>query len=236
MGAQGMTANRGSLSDTVYEALHELITTGAFAENSRLPSENDLALEYKVSRPVLRQALSRLRNEGLVESRQGSGSFVSRRATGTISFGPLKDIQDVRKCMDFRRGIECEAAAQAAMHGTESSFAELHRTLQNLKAAKVGMQEGLEEDFAFHLAIAQATGNRFFVITIEAMKPQVLFSINLIRSLSSMSAARHRADSVQEHVQIYEAIAARDPEKARNTMSVALQKGIERVFGASGTQ
>ena len=65
-----MTTHRGSLSDTVYEALHELITTGALAENSRLPSENELALEYKVSRPVLRQALSRLRDEGLLWAAQ----------------------------------------------------------------------------------------------------------------------------------------------------------------------
>lgn len=221
---------RGSLSDVVFSALHELITSGTLAENSKLPSENELAAEYNVSRPILRQALNRLRGEGLIESRQGAGSFITRRSSGAIAYGPLRNIHDVRRCMDFRRGMECEAAAQAAVHHTEESLAELSRALQNLRKAKIGPQNGIDEDFAFHLAVAQATGNRFFVINIEALKPQIIFSINLIRSLSVLSESSHRSESVEEHVQIFQAIEARDPDRARNTMSLALQKGIDRVF------
>ena len=85
-----------------------LIDRGEFGEGVRLPAESELAARFGVSRPVIREALSRLRVMGVIVSRKGSGSYVQKRAdrprecSATIGFGPLDSLAQVRKCYEFR--------------------------------------------------------------------------------------------------------------------------------------
>jgi DNA-binding FadR family transcriptional regulator len=219
------------LSEKVYRQLVESITSGEFADNARLPSEIDLAKRFKVSRPILRQALTRLRSDGLIISRQGSGSFVLRRSNAEIlDFGHLRNINDVRKCLEFRRGLESEAASQAALQHAESRIKEIARTIQAMRRAISQGKQGIDEDFAFHLAVAQATENRFFVISLEALRSQILFGINLNRTLSVTPLQQRLTDVEGEHSRILDAIRKADPDGARKAMADHIGKGIERVF------
>lgn len=222
------------LGDRVYNQLVELITSGELSENSRLPSEIELTKQFQVSRPILRQALARLRAEGLIISRQGSGSFVQRRANfAVLDFGRLRSIHDVRKCLEFRRGLESEAARQAATKHLEAHSREIGRAIQAMRRAIAQGSQAIEEDFAFHLAIAQATDNRFFLISLEALRSQIIFGINLNRSLS-VDPITQRLKAVEaEHSRIFDAIRKRDSEAAGNAMANHIGKGIERVFDQS---
>ncbi|MEO8242803.1 MAG: GntR family transcriptional regulator, partial [bacterium] len=103
------------LADVVYDSIRRAIANGEFAEDERLPGENAMAEQFDVSRPVIRSALKRLRDEGLVTSRQGSGSYISTSVVPKpLAFQPLETIADLQRCYEFRLTIEPAAAALAA--------------------------------------------------------------------------------------------------------------------------
>src|SRR6266540_4819752 len=111
------------LGDHVYEALVEHIAAGRYPVGSKLPAEIALARQFGVSRPVLRQALVRLRAEGLIAARQGAGNFVRRtNESRRLDYGPLQNIPDVQRCLEFRCGLESEAAARAAVVHDEEAL------------------------------------------------------------------------------------------------------------------
>jgi DNA-binding FadR family transcriptional regulator len=220
------------LGEHVYQELLGLILAGEYAQDSRLPGELDLAQRFGVSRPVLRQALSRLRAEGLIYTRHGAGNFVQRRSRPTpLDYGPLQSVPDVQRCLEFRCGLESAIAGRAASLHDSDSLQAIRRAMQQMEQAEAAGEHGLETDFAFHLEIARATRNRFFVTTLEALRPQVLFSINLIRSLSTRPLRERLHEVHGEHRQIVEAIAAGDSQRAERAMSDHLQAGIKRLFG-----
>ena len=103
------------LDSRVYSELLDAIRFGRFALGQRLPSENELAQTYNVSRPIIRVALSRLREDGLIVSKQGAGSFVSSGTQGDESgFGPLASVTDIGAYFQFRYHLEAETARLAA--------------------------------------------------------------------------------------------------------------------------
>lgn len=222
------------LSDKVYEQLGKAISSGEFGEDLKLPSELEMVRRFDVSRPILRQALVRLRSEGVVSSRKGSGWFVQRGAnSGPYEFGQLKSVDDVKKCLEFRRGIEGEAAWQAARERKDSQIAEIERTIREMRKAVANGGDGIEEDFNFHLAVAQASGNRFFVIALEGLRDQINFGVDLIRKLS-VEPMHARIFTIEgEHTEILDAIKAGNSQAARESMMRHIAKGIDRAFAPS---
>src|SRR5262245_23518709 len=117
-----MTATRRpKLSDVLYQDMLGQIQSGKLPAESRLPSELELSTRFSVSRPIVREALRRLRDDGLIQSRQGAGSFVSRSNGAALpmrpiehaeieALPPLQSIEDVRKFYEFRLAVEGESA------------------------------------------------------------------------------------------------------------------------------
>lgn len=224
-----------SLSNHAYAQLLNLLAGRAFGPNERLPSEQQLARDCGVSRPVLRQALERLRAEDRIYSRKGSGHYVSPLAAPApaVAFGALGSIADVRDFLRFRLTIEVESAALAAQSDQESHV-QITMAHQRMGRALASHQPGIEEDLAFHVAVAHASGNRFYALTMEAIAEQMRFSIQLIRDLSARPSTARKASILQEHAEIEAAIAARDPQRARLAMERHLTGGIARLFGDRG--
>ena len=220
-----------TLSERVYVALMDEIAAGHYPVSSRLPGELHLAQRFGVSRPVLRQAIARLRSDGVVVSRQGAGHFVTRKGErGALSYGPLHSIPDVQRCLEFRCGVESDAARRAAMISDTESCAAIERAMHVMEHEPMARQLPVEADFDFHIAVAQATRNRFFVMTLEAMRDPVLFGIRLIRSLSTTPHDERRRIVLTEHRLIYDAIRDREPERAQQAMTMHLEAGIARLF------
>ncbi len=220
----------GALSDQVYRQLLAAIKGGDYAGQSRLPSEAEMGLRFRVSRPVLRQALERLRNEGVIASKRGSGSFVVEQHDAALSYDPLSSIPDVQRCLEFRCAVESEAAAMAARKRTEPQLAAIEQAMLAFQAMIVSKESAVDADFAFHASVAQATNNAYFVHTLRALRSHISFSINLIQTLSTRSSATRLAVVTEEHRMILEAIRAADPECARTRMGQHLQAGIDRLF------
>src|SRR5918996_3809938 len=107
----GLASGVAKRSAAIYDSIVGLIVSGEFAENARLPSEVELARRFGASRPVVREALARLRDDGLIVSRQGSGSYVKRRPDqAVLQFVPVGSIAHLQRCFQFRLGLEGAAA------------------------------------------------------------------------------------------------------------------------------
>ena len=225
------TAN--GLVDQVYRGLLELIIQGDLKEGDKLSTEQTLAEQFKTSRPTVREALSRLRSDGIIASRQGAGTFVTRRPDPDLPrFMPLESLSDVRRCLDFRIVVESGAAALAAVMADEDDLARIEEALTRLEQAVATNTLGVDEDFDFHLAIAQASKNQFFVSVLASIKPHIEFGMNLMRNLS-LSKSTQRLDRVQaEHRDVVHAIMQRDPIAAEAVMRRHLEETRLRMFGS----
>lgn len=227
----GRSTVTGKLSDRVYDHVLSQVIVGIYPVNSRLPPETRLADQLGVSRPVVREALMRLREDGLIASRQGAGSFVMRRpAEDVYNYAPLGSIADIQRCFIFRIAIEGEAAALAARdHDAEG----LRRIIDAIAALDRVIDEGalgVEEDIALHRAVAEATGNRFFTATLAALEAQVAVGIALNRNLSLIQPRDRLLRGQKEHRAVLDAIAAKDEAAARAAMRLHIENARKRVF------
>lgn len=225
------TTFKGALNDRVYDYIVSQIITGAFALNSRLPTEMQLAERLSVSRPVVRQALRRLKDDGLVVSRQGAGTYVIRRpAHQVFSFSAIGSVADIQKCFVFRIAVESEAAALAAAEHDGASLDRLSQALADLERSLKGGTGGIDEDIAFHQAVAAAADNRFFQSTMAAIASQIRVGIGLNRSLTLEQPTARRIAVQKEHEAIFEAIAGRDSAAAKQLMHQHLENARLRIF------
>lgn len=219
------------LGDWLYEQISERILRGDYPPQSRLPSEADLGAEFKVSRPVVRQALARLREEDMVASRQGSGSWVKRPPMeAVLPFPPLAGLNDMRRCFEFRAAFEPKAAALAAERHDAATLPAVRSAYDELDRVLAAGRLGVEADLAFHAAIAVASGNHYFVETIRLLRDHIDFGINLTRSLLLRRSAERLRLVQEEHRRVLDAIAARDAPAAERAMLRHIENSRRRMF------
>jgi len=232
MGLENGTA-RKSLGDLVFERMHRAIKSGAYQPDERLPTEHDLAIEFEVSRPIVREALRRLREQGFIYSRRGAGSFV--RAVGMrepLGFGQLENIADLLNCYEFRLTVEPAAAAAAAERHDAASLAAIRQALELMRDATNRQSHREDADFQFHLAIAHAARNSYFFTAMEALKDHIAVGMKFHgASVKRETAGLSRVFA--EHEAIASAIVARDKAKARQLMLDHLTGSRDRLFQAT---
>lgn len=232
MGLEAGTARKG-LPDIVFERMHRAIKSGAYQADERLPTEHDLAAEFEVSRPVVREALKRLRDQGLIYSRRGAGSFV--RSLGLrepLGFGQLENIADLLNCYEFRLTLEPSAAAAAAARHNENSLAAIRHALELMRDATNRQSHREDADFQFHLAIARAANNGYFSTAMEALKEHIAVGMKFHgASVKRETAGLSRVFG--EHEAILTAISAGDSTAAHQLMQDHLTGSRQRLFQAS---
>jgi DNA-binding FadR family transcriptional regulator len=219
------------LGDWLYDRILDRILRGEYPPESRLPSEALLGEEFNVSRPVVREALARLREDELVQSRRGSGSFVQRkRHLALARFAPLQSIADVQRCFEFRIGLEERAAMLAAERHDEGRLAAMDRALAAMDASVEAGRRGHDEDFAFHLAVAEASGNRYFPDVLGMLRTHIEFGMQLSSSLSLHRSSERIWQVQEEHRAIAAAIRGRDPAGAGAAMACHIRNARRRIF------
>lgn len=202
---------RPSLADQVYDQLMAKILSEEYPVHSRLPAEEVLAQTFGVSRPIVRAALSRLRDDGIIQSRRGSGSYVLRQPDRQlITFAPLESISDVQRCYEFRIDVEGAAAAWAARRRDDEDLAAMDHAYQVMEQTYEQSGLGVEADQMLHLAIARATKNPFFASVLESLGDQIAFGVKLSRSLTLLDKPARQELVLAEH----RAGAASDPPAA----------------------
>lgn len=221
-----------NLTGEAVDRITSAILDGKLAPGARLPTEQELMTGMGVSRAVIREAVSALRANGLVTTRQGSGLFVARdarRVPFRIDPEGLSSIEDVLEVMELRLAIEVEAAALAATRVTPVRLAPITRSLQALESAVRKGLSAVEEDFAFHLSIAAASANARFVELLKFLGHHIIprQSIRVART----TPAEHRRYLMRiqnEHRRIYQAICDGDAAQSRKAMRAHLTRSLKR--------
>ncbi|MCB1476392.1 MAG: FadR family transcriptional regulator, partial [Rhodobiaceae bacterium] len=173
---------QAKLSDQIYEVVLTEIVQGRYPQGSKLPTETALAEVFSVSRPVVREALARLRDDGLIQPRQGAGSFVLKRPTSALlRFAPIGSIADIQRCFEFRIAVEPMAARLAAARRDDTVLERIDATLRSLHEAIDKGTVDVEADFAFHKAVAEASGNTYFSTTLHSLEQSVKTAMLLNR-------------------------------------------------------
>ncbi|MFC9679409.1 FadR/GntR family transcriptional regulator [Streptomyces sp. NPDC056948] len=219
------------LADQVAATLSEEIESGRLAEGDRLPTEVELVRQLGVSRTVVREALSRLRNAGLIEPRQGIGVFVLPRRTRPLDLEAADTKAKVLQIVEVRRAMEGEAAHLAASRATPLDLARMRQALDAIDSAVAAGGDGVDEDLAFHRSIAESTGNTVMVSTLRYLGDVSRSGIRVTRA----NEAR-RNDFIEavraEHHAILAAIEARDPEAARGAARLHMDHAAARLQDA----
>ncbi|MFT6898868.1 MAG: GntR family transcriptional repressor for pyruvate dehydrogenase complex [Paraglaciecola sp.] len=208
------------LSDKIMEKLESLLIDGTFLAGQKLPSEREFALKFAVSRPSIREAIQKLEVKGLVERKQGGGTFVRQRINALVT-DPLMALLTTRPetqfdLLEFRHALEGMAAYYAALRGQQSDYDALLSALDNLPHDPLGNDHRTEAAalVEFYLTMALATHN---VVLLHVMRSlQALLKDNIQRNLEVL-AAHPKAQTVinEQRRNIVQAILKRDPELAR---------------------
>jgi DNA-binding FadR family transcriptional regulator len=220
------------LTEEAVARLTAEIRKGRLPPGARLPTEQVLMQAMGVSRTVVREAVAALRAEGLVTTRQGSGAFVAADASRVpfrIDPDGLSSIGDVLEVMELRLAIEVEAAALAAERITSDRLAPVGRALRAIEAAIARGEGAINEDFAFHCAIAAASANPRFAELLEFLGRHVIPRQSVRVSVGTPQSQRRYLIGIQkEHGRIYAAIRSRQPAEARKAMRTHLTRSLQR--------
>lgn len=222
------------LVDRVVEQLLERIGAGNYAPDSRLPGEHELAAMFGVSRPIVRDAIARLRDQGLVYARQGSGTYVSAEASAAsrpaaLGFTPVKTIADIQRCYEFRLTIEPAAAEFAARRRDAAAVEAIAAALAELREATRHQLHRTDADFQFHRAIAEASNNHYLTASLDALKQHIAVGMHL-HGLSLMGPRKMLEGVYEEHEAIYRAVADGAAALARSLMQTHLEGSRDRLF------
>lgn len=219
------------LSEQLADALIAGIKEGQLKAGQRLPTEAALVERFGVSRTVVREALSRLKTLGLLESRQGSGAYIrepSQREAERLVLTPDGSVAAVLQMVEVRRALEAEAAALAALRRTARSAQQIRSAMRAIDKAVASGGDGVAEDVAFHAAIAQAAGNPYLLATLSYLNQFLLDATRVTRANEATRA--DLAEQVRtEHAAVVAAIEAGDVAAARLAGATHMVNAAERI-------
>lgn len=218
------------LADQVAEALSAEIRSGRLGAGDRLPTEAELVAQFGVSRTVVREAMSRLKSLGLVDSRQGSGVFVKRAGFSPLNFDArfAESRQAVIQIVEVRRALEAEVAGLAAQRRTAADVKRIRQAVAALDKAVRAGGDGVEEDVNYHRAIADAARNPFLIGTLDYLQ-QFLRGATRVTRANEARRADFMAQVRHEHEAILRAIEAGDAARARQAAARHMDNAIRRV-------
>jgi len=224
-----------SLAHGVIEQISSVIRQGLLKPGDKLPTESSLMSQHGVSRTVVREAISHLQASGLVQTRHGIGTFVLERPQAGLGIEAenILTLRDVLAILELRIGVETETAGLAAGRRSEEQVQELAAALREMQQAMAEGRSAVEADKRFHLLIAQATGNRYFVDILEQLGNAIIPRARLNTPVLEQDKPADFLERVsREHDDIYRAIERRDPEAARAAMRTHLSNSRERLVQA----
>lgn len=208
------------ISDEIFAQIKNLIVEGKLKPGDKLPPERELAKQMGVSRPTLREAINKLEARGLLEQRQGGGTYVKSLGDETLDFAfeeyankkhAIVDLMEVRKI------LETWAAYTAAERITEEEIKQLEQYLKEMEDALEGGQIGYDSDADFHSTISYATKNIFLIHIMNTIYQWIEKISYEVRSRLYNDYYKHDL-LYKQHKAIFIAIKNRDPLEAYNAM------------------
>lgn len=221
-----------SLTQQIVNDLGQAIVRGQYDKDNPFPIEADLCSQFGVSRSVLREAVKMLTSKGLLRARPRQGTWVQPE-----EFWNLMDPDVLRWLLDrkfsidlladfteVRLAIEPKAAAFAAQRATDDQKAAIAAALERMRAAERGEDDALGSDIAFHVAILEASNNRFFMQLRDLVETALRISIRLTNQYKGVALA-----SVADHTAIYQAIHQGDSDAAEAKSKALIEEAYELI-------
>lgn len=214
---------RRSLVDQAIDQLREEISSGRWPVGTRIPAEQQLGVELGIARNTLREAMRALSHAGVLDVRHGDGTYVLARDEGQGALRRRLELADLLDLLTVRRGLEVEAAKQAAGRRTQKDLARLRR-LNRQRSGDGALEARVAGALDFHLAVVDASHNPLLV--------------DLYQAISSAAAAGMRRVAADpelpdlgkdSHTELLDAIAAGAPERAASAAARHLDTLIHEV-------
>lgn len=219
-----------NLTDRVTSMLRDDIVNGKYEPGWKLPPGKEMSEVFGVSITVVREALSRLKSDGLIASHQGKGVFVESDAKArpfrlATSAGTQPSLRHI---FELRMAVEMQAAVLAAERRRPSDLKAMSSCLKLMEPTTNTFKRALESDIAFHLAIAEATQNPLIVSFMRFLQPHLYELISQARANSAQKSTTELI-AYEDHHAIYEAIAAQDAHRARLATRRVLERSLRRL-------
>ncbi|WP_179404426.1 FadR/GntR family transcriptional regulator [Burkholderia guangdongensis] len=225
-----------NLAELVVGYVTEQIASNTWKPGDKLPTESQLMATLSVSRTVIREAISRLQAGKVIETRHGIGSFVLEppREKLDIDMVPATTLRDVLAILELRISLETECAGLAAQRARPDDVAKISAALDAIEATGSNGLDSVDADLQFHICVARATGNRYFVDILTQMGSALIPR----KRLDSAGIAHADPDAYLslvnlEHRSILDAIARHDADGARAAMRMHLSNSRERLRRAN---
>jgi GntR family transcriptional repressor for pyruvate dehydrogenase complex len=223
-------APRG-LAHEVVRRLSAEITSGRLEPGARLPTEQEMIVAFGVSRTVIREAVAALRSEGLVVTRQGIGTIVAdgTRRPFRLDLDDLRSISEIVEVAELRTGVEIEAAGLAAERASVAALKRIEEAFKDVDKAIARGEDAVDQDFAFHCSIAEATGNPQFRRFLDFLG-RIIIPRQMIRAeaVAGENRTAYLRRIQQEHTDIRDAIRAHKVSDARAAMRKHLLNSRKR--------
>lgn len=220
------------LPNEIAASISSQIRQGKLRPGDRLPSERELCEQFSVSRSVVREALSQLKSDGLVEAIRGSGAYVlekDQRQSFRMQDIALGERDSLALVMELVETVEVAATRLAALRRTPEDLKLIRRALIGMEYEIANDRLGDEQDFQFHQSIVEATHNPHFVALSSHLE---LNARRVIRQARTSTKAQNLSlvEAVQEeHQAIFDAIKAGDPEQAAQAAATHLKNAAQRL-------
>lgn len=223
-----VTTKRTGLVDQVIEQMRELVSSGEWPLDQRIPPESELVNALGVGRNTVREAVRALAHAGLFEVRQGDGTFV--RATSELS-GAVRRLcgTELRQVLEVRRALEVESARLAATARTDDDIRRLQTVLEARDDAMRDRDRdrAVATDTAFHLQLVEASHNAVLIELYQGISEAVASSV--ATTFDSEYGQNHHFS----HTELFEAVRDRDPARAAAEAGGFLEELLAQIGGPS---
>lgn len=227
-----LTRNR---TQAIVERLGQDVVSGVYSGPKGFPIEAQLCEQLGASRSILREAVKMLTAKGLLGARPRHGTWIRSEAEWNLLDPDVLrwllerkfSLSLLAEFTEVRLAIEPTAAALAASSATPETIAPMRQAIERMKAAKNGKDDPLDSDIAFHVAVLHASGNRFFSQLEELIDTALRISIQLTNRFKGVALA-----DVPDHERVLNAIAERNPDKARAAMDRILREVMDLIAQA----
>lgn len=226
-------ADNVKLYRRIADSVADAIEAGQYKLGDRLPTERELAEQFGVSRPTLREAMIALEMLGMIEARHGLGIYVTSNARPSAPTNEIDFEIGAFELIEARRLFEGEAAALAATSIDDAQLAQLETLMVRMHEEEE--IRGEDADREFHMIIARATGNGAIIATIENLWDWRNRS-PLARNILTRARGMGLEPRINEHRRLFDALKARDPHAARQAMRDHLERVIEHLLHATETE
>lgn len=224
------------LPDEVAGSINEAIEMGQLKPGDRLPTEHELAQRFGVARTVVREAISLLRYDGIIDSRRGVGAFVTeptRRSAFRISPACFEKRKQIVQLLQLRTGVQAGASALAAEMHTAAQMEIICEVFDRMldadrRGPDAALEERVDAELLLYRRITEASGNDYYVEVTAMIETNIQSNLRSA-FLKNAAASEFGPAIIAEHRLVLDALKARDVEKARRATRTRFERAAARL-------